>query len=455
MTKCVDQFFNTDYLKGYFDRKIRKKKGGGRDNLTPEKFLEKQGDEFERIAGRCLDGTYRFSYYNEKLVLKGAGKYPRVLSIPSIRDRIVLGVLNDYLSGIFDDCVNREVPNSLMSRMIRSMNNIEGKVFFLRTDFHDFYGSISIKMLMNMISLRVSDENMMSLIYRAITTPTISGHKPCKSIQKPKYGIPQGLAISNLLASIYMKSFDDEYGRKSADLYIRYVDDIVFLNTTKPIYKRPMLKEIQRRRLHLQLSPEKSKKGVIGKDKIEFLGYVIKNKDNVFVREKNVTRFLSRVAALAAKYKDGLNNPHHRPPFIKDDSAYNEYYVEEFNLHISGFKYGHVPFGWIAYFQAITDIASLYAMDKVIERILKKLSYIKDNVHKLVDTYYAIRRESGGSLVQDFDALTTSRQKWSFLVRRGRIDSQMVYTDGQIEDYYNSYIEFLKKRVERSIGGIS
>ena len=457
MTISADQFFNAAYMKENFDRKIRQKKGGGRDHLTPEKFLERYGDDFGRIAKKCLDGTYRFSFYNEKLMLKGAGKYPRVISIPSIRDRLVLGVLNEYLSAVFDECVSNEVPNSLMKRVIEEMNSMEGKVYFLRTDFHDFYGSISIKILMNVLSSKISDENMTSLIYKAVTTPTISGHKPKEIIPRPKYGIPQGLAISNILASIYMKAFDDEYGNKSASLYIRYVDDILFLDALKPVHKRPMVKEIRRRRLHLRFSPDKCKKGIVGKDKLEFLGYVIKDKDKVFVREKNVTRFLSRVAALAAKCKGGLEKPESRLPFIKEDSAYAEYFVEELNQTISGFKYEFKLVGWMAYFQAITDVASLYGMDRIIRRrLFKELpDSITGEVHTLVDTYYAIRREGGGSLVEDYDAQNTTGQKRNILVKRGWIDEHKSYTDEQIDISFNMYMEFVKKRAERNIGGTS
>ena len=151
------EFFNENYLRDYFNRNILKKKVSGRDNLTTNIFLEKYGKDFEKIAEQCLNGTYRFSYYNEKLLLKGSKKYPRVISIPSIRDRLVLGVLNDYLSSVFCDCINHEVPNSLMSKIITTMNETEADVTFLRTDFHDFYGTIYIKMLMNMLSSRISD----------------------------------------------------------------------------------------------------------------------------------------------------------------------------------------------------------------------------------------------------------------------------------------------------------
>ena len=451
------EFFNENYLRDYFNRNILKKNGGGRDNLTPDKFLEKYGKDLGKIAEQCLSGTYKFSYYNEKLILKGSKKYPRVISIPSIRDRLVLGVLNDYLSSVFGDCINHEVPNSLMSKIITTMNETEGDVTFLRTDFHDFYGTIYIKTLMNILSSRISDENIKALIYTAITTPTISGHKPHRTIKKNKLGLPQGLSISNILASIYMLSFDKEFGTDSADLYIRYVDDILFLNPKSAGLKTKMLKEISRRNLRLRLTTEKCKSGVIGKDTLDFIGYVITDKNHVFIRERNVTNFLSRISAMATRCKEGLKKEYKRPQFIKEEKDYIDYYVEDFNQLISGFKYGRHLYGWLPYFQAINDVSSLYGMDRVIKnRILKDLpSELSSRINSLVDSYYAIRRHGGGSLVKDYDLLENISEKKKLLMRMGRIDADKSYTEEQINLHFNSYMDFIKNRSEHNIGETS
>lgn len=451
------EFFNENYLRDYFYRNILKKNGGGRDNLTPDKFLEKYGKDLGKIAEQCLSGTYKFSYYNEKLILKGSKKYPRVISIPSIRDRLVLGVLNDYLSSVFGDCINHEVPNSLMSKIITTMNETEGDVTFLRTDFHDFYGTIYIKTLMNILSSRISDENIKALIYTAITTPTISGHKPHRTIKKNKLGLPQGLSISNILASIYMLSFDKEFGTDSADLYIRYVDDILFLNPKSAGLKTKMLKEISRRNLRLRLTTEKCKSGVIGKDTLDFIGYVITDKNHVFIRERNVTNFLSRISAMATRCKEGLKKEYKRPQFIKEEKDYIDYYVEDFNQLISGFKYGRHLYGWLPYFQAITDVSSLYGMDRVIKnRILKDLpSELSSRINSLVNSYYAIRRHGGGSLVKDYDLLENISEKKKLLMRMGRIDADKSYTEEQINLHFNSYMDFIKNRSEHNIGETS
>ena len=79
--------------------------------LPPDTFWKRYERELEVISKRCLEETYKFSPYLEKLILKGKDKLPRMLSVPSMRDRMVLGALNKYLQDTFPEAVNHEVPN--------------------------------------------------------------------------------------------------------------------------------------------------------------------------------------------------------------------------------------------------------------------------------------------------------------------------------------------------------
>lgn len=449
-------YFNETYLRDYFQRNILKKKGGGRDNLTPEKYYEKHGNEFDTICQKCLDGSYRFGYYNEKLIVRGSKKLPRVLSIPTVRDRLVLGVLNDYLSAEFPECVSHDIPNVLIHQVAEYIEKHKSEeIVFLRTDFHNYYGSLYVKLLMNMVGERVRNKAMLDLIYQAVITPTVAGDTP--KVRKRPYwqGIPQGLAISNILASIYMHGFDEEFGTDSAGLYIRYVDDILFLGVRSDDLKEQMLSELNRRNLKLKLTEEKCKKGIIGTDTLDFIGYVVR--DKIFIRQKNVTSFLRRVASLSSKCKAGIANPHLRPQFIKQNEAYFGFYIEEFNRMLSGFKYGNRLYGWLPYFQSITDIAALYGLDRVIRnKFLKGLPQeIASNVHSLVDSYYDIHRNGGNKLLENYDLIATVTDKRNYLYRKGRLDPHRTYTEEQILNYFDSYMDLLRRISEQNIGTTS
>lgn len=62
MTASAD-FFNIDYFSKFFDKRLKNKKGGGRDGLTPSAFWKNSVSSLDFIAKRCLDGTYNFSPY--------------------------------------------------------------------------------------------------------------------------------------------------------------------------------------------------------------------------------------------------------------------------------------------------------------------------------------------------------------------------------------------------------
>ena len=82
MAKASD-YFNPVYFTRFFNDKLKLKKGGGLDGLTPTTFWKHYAKELDDIASRCLNGTYKFSAYKEKLILKGKDNFPRVLSVPS------------------------------------------------------------------------------------------------------------------------------------------------------------------------------------------------------------------------------------------------------------------------------------------------------------------------------------------------------------------------------------
>ena len=136
-------FFNASHFSEYYNEKMKSKKGGGRDGLTPAAFLKHYSKDFDNIAKYCLEGTYSFSPYKEKLILKGREKYPRVLSIPSMRDRMVLGVLNQYLQEVFPTAVNHEVPNHYIKEVSDFLvEHSTERIYFLKTDIEKFYDSI-------------------------------------------------------------------------------------------------------------------------------------------------------------------------------------------------------------------------------------------------------------------------------------------------------------------------
>ena len=94
---------------------------------------------------------YNFSPYLEKLISKGRNKAPRVISIPTIKDRIVLYALKEVLHELFPECVNTELVNKKI-KDIFSYLGVSGETKIIRLDIKDFYGSINQKILFDKIN---------------------------------------------------------------------------------------------------------------------------------------------------------------------------------------------------------------------------------------------------------------------------------------------------------------
>jgi len=81
-----------------------KRNGGapGSDGETFEQIEERGRQEFLReLAAEVREGTYRPQPYRRKEIPKEGGKV-RVISIPTIRDRVVQGALRLILEPIFE-----------------------------------------------------------------------------------------------------------------------------------------------------------------------------------------------------------------------------------------------------------------------------------------------------------------------------------------------------------------
>jgi retron-type reverse transcriptase len=110
--------FSQPKLQEAFDY-VSLKKTRGIDGTTVDKFLENKQDNLDLIKQKCLKGTYKFSPYLQKLQMKGKGKAPRVISIATIRDRVVLHVIKNLLQQAFPESVNRKLPNNY----VKSIND--------------------------------------------------------------------------------------------------------------------------------------------------------------------------------------------------------------------------------------------------------------------------------------------------------------------------------------------
>src|SRR5208283_3381058 len=93
----------------------------GIDRMNGKQFSLHAKEMLDVTSHKCINGNFRFSPFLETLKSKGRDKFPRVIAIPTIRDRIVLNQLNKIISTIFVDCVPRNIANSYIRKLVSEL----------------------------------------------------------------------------------------------------------------------------------------------------------------------------------------------------------------------------------------------------------------------------------------------------------------------------------------------
>ncbi len=447
-----NRLFSERTFRKVFRERLQGRNGGGRDRITPDDYLLRHENEFKTIPEKCRKGIFTFSSYNERLIMKGRGKFPRVISVPTVRDRLVLAILNKYLQLTLS---KKDWSRSANER-VRSVQNFKVRssgrsTEYIKTDFKAFYDNIDREVLIEILSKKGIDRRAFRLIEEAINTPTKSGGKD-EIGELPDYGVPQGLAISNILSDIYLKEFD-EYASSLSEGYIRYVDDILFLC---PKYKNTIerLEEfIKSKRLNLSFHPDKTVSGILGMDKLDFLGYEFKD-DLTSVRRSNVTSFFNRLAKECVNFKRQYKNKGLRAAYLYDDGVFMDTRIALLNLSLTGIKVQGKYYGWMHHYQQIDDVGLLSMIDrKLCNSFLSFLPKEKRvMVKSLKRIYYVILSGRVDKEVFDYDNLTTPADQRAYLTKLGKLDPEIGYEDKEIRQMYIQHRDRMRKKMEAHIG---
>jgi RNA-directed DNA polymerase len=189
----------------------------------PETFLKPIRDELAA-------NTYRPMRARKKEIPKDGGKV-RVLSIPSIRDRVVQGALKLILEPIFEADFQpgsygyrpKRTAHQAVNRVAQAI--VEEKTRIIDIDLRAYFDNVQHYLLLEKVARRVQDAAVMGLLKMILKA---TGEK----------GVPQGGVISPVLSNLYLTEVDrmlekaiatTRYGKYTYVQYARFADDLVIL----------------------------------------------------------------------------------------------------------------------------------------------------------------------------------------------------------------------------------
>jgi RNA-directed DNA polymerase len=214
--------------------KLAKRKDGapGVDGVTFE-AIEADGVEgfLEAVRDELVSHKYRPTTVRRVEIPKGEGKGVRVLSIPTIRDRVVQGALKLILEPIFEADFQpgsygyrpKRSSHQAVSRVARAI--MAGKTRVIDVDLRAYFDNVRHHILLEKVARRVNDAEVMGLLRMMLRA---TGRK----------GVGQGGVISPLFSNIYLNEVDrilerakevTRSGRYTSLEYARFADDLVIL----------------------------------------------------------------------------------------------------------------------------------------------------------------------------------------------------------------------------------
>src|SRR2546427_11784323 len=238
----------------------------GIDGVTFEVIEESGAESFlQQIRDELIHNTYRPMRLRKKEIPKDGGKV-RILTIPSIRYRVVQGALKLILEPIFEADFQagsygyrpKRTTHEAINRVAQGI--VETKTKIIDLDLRAYFDNVQHSLLLEKVAKRVRDDQVMRLL---------------KMILKAtgKKGVPQGGVISPVLSNLYLNEVDrmlekaiqttrqEPYTRVQ---YARFADDMVILIDSHPRHDW-LARAVEQRlreelaKLKVEINEEKSK----------------------------------------------------------------------------------------------------------------------------------------------------------------------------------------------------
>jgi RNA-directed DNA polymerase len=285
----------------------------GIDGVTFTAIEESGVESFlEQIRDELVTNTYRPMRARKKEIPKDGGKV-RVLSIPTIRDRVVQGALKLILEPIFEADFQpgsygyrpKRTAHQAVNRVAQAI--VERKTRIIDIDLRAYFDNVQHYLLLEKVARRVQDDAVMHLLNMMLQA---TGKK----------GVPQGGVISPLLSNLYLSEVDrmlekaietTRNGKYTYVQYARFADDLVILVDSHPRHDW-LVKAVGRRlreevgKLQVEINEEKSRNVDLAKgDSFAFLGFEFRrilSRNGVW--RPHYTPKLKKRTALVGKLRD-------------------------------------------------------------------------------------------------------------------------------------------------------
>ncbi|MCP3804955.1 reverse transcriptase domain-containing protein [Allokutzneria sp. A3M-2-11 16] len=438
-------------LMSTFSEQVEKKSARGRDGVSPALFRENLNFSCEELSRKLRSGEHEFTQYRELLKSKGAGKPPRVVSVPTVRDRVALRAVAEVLGRVYPE-FKGSIPQAKV-QLVKEALELGTYDSFIRLDVKEFYPNISHERVIARLRWRVRKKELLSLILKAIKTPTVPDRAK-KKVELQGSGVPQGLAISNILAELVARPIDVKMQADERCFYVRFVDDVLILCHSSDVdsLKKKAGRLFQKEHLEVHDPNERGGKSGAGSisEGFEYLGYRFFG-TKISVRFASVHKVESSLARAFTRYAKSSSGESERVALARCQW--------KANLIITGCIYKNTARGWVFYFRQVNDLTVLKNLDMTVKRFAARFN-LPDTlkVKTFMRTYWQIRSGqhalSGNSYVPNFDLISIDEMR-VILSEAFAYRNIELLSDKEVEFQFNRLAGKAIAELEEDIGDLS
>lgn len=238
----------------------------------------------------------------------------RLIHKATVRDRVVHHIVSNKLGPIFEptfiahsySCRKNKGTHRgvlVLQKMALKVSKNNSKICWsVKCDVRKFFASVNHKILFEILSERIRDEDFLNLLWKIIS----SFYSDRTTDPKNKKGIPIGNLTSQFFSNIYMNELDQFIKHElKVKYYLRYADDFVILSESKEYLEKIILpiEKFLNKKLDLGFHPNKIIFRKLSSG-IDFLGYII-FPYHILPRTKTKRRLLRKIKAKIDDFKSG------------------------------------------------------------------------------------------------------------------------------------------------------
>lgn len=273
--RILDEILDKENLNQAFKQVKRNKGAAGVDGMDVDDLAEHLAKNKDELMRKIRQRKYQPQPVLRVEIPKPNGGV-RLLGIPTVTDRVIQQAIAQVLTPLFDRGFSeysygfrpKRYAEMAILKALEFMN--DGFEWVVDIDLERFFDTVHHDRLMNLVSRKVDDGDVISLIRKFL----ISGVQINDEYRETIIGTPQGGNLSPLLSNIMLNELDRELENRGLK-FVRYADDCIILVKSEMAARRVMrsVTRFIEEKLGLTVNAHKSKITKPNDPDMKFLGF--------------------------------------------------------------------------------------------------------------------------------------------------------------------------------------